>query len=208
MIELQVYTQSGQEAGTVQLNPESLGGRVHKKLLKQAADMYMANLRQGTVCTKQRSDVAGSTRKLYPQKHTGNARAGMIRTPSRRGGGRAFGPKPRDFGWQMPKKARQLATRSAILSKFQDRQVKVVDSFAFEAVKTKQVAALLAALKLKGTCLFVSADYNKNLVLSARNLPNATVSVAAELNALDVLRCRWLVVEKAAVERMSTGAAS
>ena len=207
MIELPVYAQSGQEASTVQVDPETLGGKVHLKLLKQAVDMYLANARQGTVRTKQRSEVAGSTRKLYPQKHTGNARMGMIRTPSRRGGGRAFGPKPRDFGWQMPKKARKLATRSAILSKLQDGEVKVVESLAFESVKTKQVAALLKALKIEGTCLLVSAEYCKNLVLSTRNLSDATSSNAADLNALDVLRCRWLVIEKGAVERL-TGAAS
>lgn len=207
MIELPVYTTAGQEASTVQVDPETLGGRVHKKLLKQAVDMYLANARQGTVQTKQRSDVAGSTRKLFAQKHTGNARQGMIRTPTRRGGGRAFGPKPRDFGWQMPKKARKLATRSALLSKLLDGEVKVVESLALETVKTKQVVALIGALKLKGSYLIVSADYNKNLVLSTRNVPKAAVSFAAELNALDVLRYKWLVIEKAAVERL-TGAAS
>jgi large subunit ribosomal protein L4 len=207
MIELPVYAQSGQEASTVQVDPASLGGRVHRKLLKEAVNMYLANLRQGTVRTKQRSEVAGSTRKLYPQKHTGNARMGMIRTPSRRGGGRAFGPKPRDFGWQMPKKARKLATRSALLAKFTDGEVKVVESLAFESVKTKQVAALLKALKIEGSCLLVSADYNKKLVLSTRNLADAASSNAADLNALDLLRHRWLVIEKGAVERL-TGAAS
>ncbi len=205
MIELPVFTQSGQEAAAVQVDPESLGGKVHKKLLKQAVDMYLANARQGTVKTKQRSEVAGSTRKLYPQKHTGNARMGMIRTPSRRGGGRAFGPRPRDFGWQMPKKARKLATRSALLSKFNDGEVKVVDSLAFEGVKTKHVTGLLKALQVKGSCLLVSADYNRNLMLSARNLPHTGVSYAAELNALDLLRHRWLVLEKDAVGRL-TGA--
>ncbi len=205
MIELPVFTQSGQEAAAMQVDPETLGGKVHRKLLKQAVNMYLANARQGTVRTKQRSEVAGSTRKLYPQKHTGNARMGMIRTPSRRGGGRAFGPKPRDFGWQMPKKARKLATRSALLAKFLDGEVKVVESLAFDAVKTKQVTGLLRSLKLDGSCLLVSADYNKNLVLSARNIPDAGVSYAAELNALDLLNHRWLVLEKGAVERL-TGA--
>lgn len=207
MIELPVYTQSGQEASTVQVDPEKFGGKVHKKLLKQAVDMYLANARQGTVKTKQRHEVAGSTRKLFPQKHTGNARMGMIRTPSRRGGGRAFGPHPRDFGWQMPKKARKLATRSAVLSKFLDGEVKVVDSLALDHVKTKQVTALLKALGITGPCLIVSAEYSKNLVLSARNVPRVTVSHAVELNALELLRHKWLVIEKDAVARL-TGDAS
>ncbi len=207
MIELPVYTPSGQETSTVQVDPEKLGGKVHLKLLKEAVNMYLANLRQGTVFTKQRSDVVGSTRKLYPQKHTGNARMGMIRTPSRRGGGRAFGPKPRDFGWHMPKKARKLATRSALLAKLNDGEVKVVDTLAFEAVKTKQVAALLKALKLEGSCLLVSEAYNKNLVLSTRNLAGADSSNAADLNALEMLNHRWIVIEKGAVERLM-GAAS
>lgn len=205
MIELPVFKQSGEEAATVQVDPATLGGRVHRKLLKQAVNMYLANARQGTAKTKQRHEVAGSTRKLYAQKHTGNARAGMIRTPSRRGGGRAFGPHPRDFGWQMPKKARKLATRSALLAKFLDGEVKVVESLVFDAVKTKQVTSLLRALKVEGSCLLVSADYNKNLVLSTRNIADTTVTHASELNALDILRHRWLVVEKDAVGRL-TGA--
>ena len=207
MIEITVFSQQGAEASTIQVDEQKLGGKVRKKLLKQAVMMYEANLRQGTVKTKQRNEVAGSTRKLYPQKHTGNARMGMVRTPSRRGGGRAFGPRPRDFGWQMPKKAKRVATQSAILAKFKDGEVKIVDSLAFDSIKTKHIANLIQSLKLKGSCLLVSADYNKNLVLSTRNIERVSASHASDLNCLEILKHKWLVLEKQAVDRL-TGAAS
>jgi len=180
-------------------------GKRHMKLLKQAVMMYEANRRQGTAKTKSKNEVAGSTRKLYRQKGTGNARMGMNRSPSRRGGGVVFGPKPRDFGWQMPKKARRVATRSALLAKLRDGEVKVVDSLACEEIKTKQVIALLGALKLEGSCLLVSAEYNRELVLSARNLSKVSVSEAAGLNAYEILKHRWVVVERRALEHLSRG---
>jgi large subunit ribosomal protein L4 len=207
MIEIPVFSNSGEEKGSVQVDPEKLGGKVHMKLLKEAIVMYQANRRQGTADTKQRSDVAGSTRKLYRQKGTGRARAGMIRTPSRRGGGRAFGPHPRDFGFHMPKKARRLATHSALLAKLKDGEVKAVESLALDAIRTKSVVAILKSLKIEGSCLLVTAAYNRTLLLSARNIPGVSVAVVSDLNAYDVLKHRWLVVETAAVEKL-TGAAS
>ena len=143
MIELQVYDKAGAETSSVKVDEEKLGGKIHLKLLHQAVVMYRANLRQGTASTKNRSQIVGSTRKLYRQKGTGHARAGSAKSPIRRGGGVAFGPKRRDFGYHMPKKALQLATRSALLGKLNDSQVKVVDSLSVDEVKTKQVAELL-----------------------------------------------------------------
>jgi len=198
-----VFNTTGQEVSTFQVDEQKLGGKVRKKLLKEAVMMYEANLRQGTVRTKQRSEVAGSTRKLYAQKHTGNARMGMIRTASRRGGGRAFGPKPRDFGWHMPRKARRAATQSALLAKFRDGEVKIVETLALDEIKTKQVVKLLSTLKLNGSCLLVTADHNKNLVLSARNVPRTGVCRLGDLNALEILRHKWLVFEKPAAERLA-----
>jgi large subunit ribosomal protein L4 len=203
MIEIPVFDKTGEEKSSMQLDEQKLGGKVHMKLLKQAVMMYRANLRQGTVKTKSRNEVAGSTRKLYAQKHTGNARMGMNRTPARRGGGRAFGPKPRDFGWQMPKKARRLATRSALLAKLGDGEVKVVESLALDQIKTKQVARLLQSLKTDGSCLMVTNEYNRNLLISARNVPRTSVASAGELNAYDILRHRWLVVERDALVQLA-----
>ena len=203
MIEVPVYSKAGEEKSSVRVDEQKLGGRVHRKLLKQAVMMYEANLRQGTASSKVRSEMAGSNRKLFPQKHTGNARMGMNRTPSRRGGGKPFGPKPRDFGWQMPKKARRLAKLSAILAKLNDGEVKAVESLTLDEVKTKQVVALIDSLKVEGSCLFVTAAHNRNLVLSARNLPDVSVSAAGDLNALEILKHRFLVVEKQALEELA-----
>jgi large subunit ribosomal protein L4 len=207
MIEIPVLNRTGEETSSIQVDEQKLGGKVHMKLLKQSVMMYQANLRQGTASSKSRSEVAGSNRKLYPQKHTGNARMGMNRTPSRRGGGKAFGPKPRDFGWQMPRKARRLATRSALLAKFKDGEVKVLETLAFDEIKTKRTVELLKTLKLEGSCLLVTAGYNRNLLLSARNVPGTSVAVASDLNAYEILKHRWLVIEKEALERLA-GAAS
>jgi len=207
MIEIPVLNASGEEQSKLQVDPEKLGGKVHMKLLKEAIVMYQANKRQGTVDTKQRSDVAGSTRKLYRQKGTGRARAGMIRTPSRRGGGRAFGPHPRDFGFRMPKKARRLATQSALLAKMQSGEVKAVESLAVDAIRTKTVVAMLKSFRIEGSCLLVTAAYNRNLLLSARNIPGVSVTVVSDLNAYDVLKHRWLVMEASAVGKLA-GAAS
>src|SRR5207248_7606689 len=125
-----------------------------------------------THSTLRRGEVAGSTRKLFRQKGTGNARVGTRRTNKRRGGGTAKGPKPRDYEYHLPKKAVRAATRMAILSKFQDQEALVLDDLTLTEVKTKQVATLLKALKLQGiTCLVGTADYDKNLYLSSRNLP-------------------------------------
>src|SRR4051812_27375584 len=135
--------------------------------------MYLANQRAGTHCTLRRGEVAGSTKKLFRQKGTGNARVGTRRTNKRRGGGTAKGPKPRDYEYHMPRKAVRAATRMAILSKFLDQEALVLDELSVGEVKTKQVATLLKALKLQDTtCLLGIAGYDKNLYLSSRNIPH------------------------------------
>jgi large subunit ribosomal protein L4 len=207
MIEIQVLDKSGEASSSVQVDEQKLGGTVRRKLLKQAVIMYEANRRQGTASSKTRSEVSGSTRKLYRQKGTGHARMGSNRSPVRRGGGAAFGPKPRDFGWQMPRKARRVATRSALLAKLRDNQVMAVETLAMEEIRTKQVVDLLRSLKVDESCLFVTAKYNKELLLSARNLPKVGVAVAGDLNAFEILRHNLLIVEKEALEQLA-GAAS
>jgi len=203
MIEVPLLDNNGDETATVMVDEQRLGGTVRRKLLKEAVMMYEANRRQGTAKTRTRSEVQGSTRKLYRQKGTGNARMGSNRSPVRRGGGVAFGPRPRDYGWKMPKKQRQLATRSALLAKIRDGEVKAVDAFVVDEIKTKHVAEFLASLKLDGSCLLVSAEYNRKLLLSARNLPKVGVAVADGLNAYEILKHQWVVIEKQALEQLA-----
>lgn len=201
MIEIPVFNRTGEETSTLQVDEQKLGGKVRTMLLKQTIVMYEANFRQGTAKTKVKNEVAGSTRKLYRQKGTGNARMGANRSPSRRGGGNVFGPVLRDHGWQMPRKARQVARRSALLAKLGDGEVKAVESLALDGIRTKQVVELLKSLKLTGSCLLVTARYNRELLLSARNLPKVAVAMAGSLNAHELLKHRWVVIEKEALEQ-------
>src|SRR3954452_12849990 len=143
MIEVPVFNQAGQKIDTVQVDEAKLGGEVRTNLLKQALTMYHANQRQGTVRTLARGEVAGSTRKMFRQKGTGNARTGGIRNPVKKGGGHAKQKRPKDWRQAMPKKARQLATKSAILSKLQSNDVRVVDAINVDAPKTKTVVKIL-----------------------------------------------------------------
>src|SRR5213595_4033138 len=140
MIEVPVYNQAGDKVSTVQVDEAKLGGEVRKSLLKQAIVMYHANQRQGTVQTQARGEVAGSTRKMFRQKGTGNARTGGIRNPIKKGGGHAKQKRPKDWRQALPKKARQLATKHAILSKLQSGDVRVLDQLKFDEPKTKLMA--------------------------------------------------------------------
>src|SRR6476619_4088364 len=141
MIEVPVYNQSGSKIDTIKVDPEKLGGEVRTNLLKQALVMYHANQRQGTVRTQARGEVAGSTRKMFRQKGTGNARTGGIRNPIKKGGGHAKQKRPKDWRQALPKKARRLATQSALLSKLQSGDVRVVNSIKLDQPKTKLVVA-------------------------------------------------------------------
>src|SRR6478609_11057479 len=140
MIEVPIYNQAGDKIETFQLDPEKLGGEVRTNLLKQAIVMYHANQRQGTVQTQARGEVAGSTRKIYRQKGTGNARMGGIRNPIKKGGGHAKQKRPKDWRQAMPKKARRLARDSAILSKIQSNDIRVLEEIAIDQPKTKLMA--------------------------------------------------------------------
>lgn len=203
MVSLPVYDQKGNEVGKYELDPAELAPRVNKQLLHDAVVMYQANQRQGTFASKGRGEVAGSTKKMYRQKGTGNARAGSRRSGVRRGGGHIFAKKPRDFGYAMPKKAVRLATRMALASKVRDQQILVVDQLTFPKPKTKEFAALLSALKLEGvSTLVATAGYDTNVYKSARNICGVSVSPVAELNAWSVLTPRKLLVTKAALDQI------
>ncbi len=146
---LNVFNRQGEAVGTVQVDPAEFGGTINRQLLHDVVLMYLANQRAGTHSTLRRGEVAGSTKKLFRQKGTGNARAGTRRTNKRRGGGTAKGPKPRDYEYHLPKKAVRAATRMAILSKLQDNEAIIIDDLAIPAgqPKTKEVATVLKALK-------------------------------------------------------------
>src|SRR6478752_1875575 len=153
MLTLNVYNRQGESVGTIDVDPEEFGGKINRQLLHDVVVMHLANQRAGTHSTLRRGEVAGSTKKLFRQKGTGNARAGTRRTNKRRGGGTAKGPKPRDYEYHLPKKAVKAATRMAILSKLKDHEAVVIDAIQLPGIKTKAMAEILKSLKVNGTCL-------------------------------------------------------
>src|SRR5438552_11359421 len=162
MLSLNIFNRQGESVGTVDVDPAEFGGEVNRQLLHEVVLMYLANQRAGTHSTLRRGEVAGSTKKLFRQKGTGNARIGNIRTNKRVGGGTSKGPKPRDYEYHLPKKAVRAATRQAILSKFQDKEAVIIDELNLGEVKTRQVADVLKALKQTGySCLIVTAGPDK-----------------------------------------------
>lgn len=199
MIDIPVYSLDGKQTGTLRVDEQQLGGEVRPALLKQAYVMYHANRRQGSAATKGKSQVEGSTRKLYKQKGTGNARRGQVRTNIMKGGGVAFAKVARDFRQAMPIKMRRLATRNALLAKAVDNEIKVVDGFGFDAPKTKRFAEVLSALGINRTCLLALGNGDQNTYHSARNLKDITAIQIDQLNAYDLLSRRFLLVEKAAL---------
>src|SRR5579871_4834592 len=175
-ITVTVYNRRGESAGTLEIDPADFGGTVNKQLLHDVVLMQQANQRAGTHSTLRRGEVAGSTKKLFRQKGTGNARVGTRRTNKRRGGGTAKGPKPRDYEYHLPKKAVRTATRMALLSKFQDQEAVILDDLRLEEVKTKPMAAVLKALKLDGkSCLIGTAAHYPVVYKSARNIRGVEV---------------------------------
>jgi large subunit ribosomal protein L4 len=203
MASLTVYDRTGKSVGKYEIEPKDLAPRINKQLLHDVVVMYQSNLRQGTVRTKSRAEVAGTTKKMYRQKGTGNARAGSRRSGIRRGGGHIFAKRPRDWSYRLPRKAVQLATRMALAAKIRDDEITLIDELKFDAPKTREMAAILGALKLAGGSLLVTtAEHDTNVYKSARNIASVTVSPISELNALLVLRPKRLLMTKAALEAL------
>ncbi len=198
MIDLAVYNTDGQEVESLKVDEAVFGGSVRYPLLKQAIVMYHANKRVGTAATKSRGMVAGSSRKLFRQKGTGNARVGNIRTGKRVGGGVTFAKIPRDFGKRMPKKQRRLARDSAILAKLLSNNVVVVDGLNFEKPKTKDFIGVLNNLKIERSCLVTINSADVNLYKSAKNVPKVAVMPVSELNAGDICNYRKMLFTKEA----------
>ena len=203
MISLPVYSQKGEEVGSYEFDPAEISSGVNKQLLHDVVVMYEANKRVGTAATKSRGMVQGSTKKMYRQKGTGNARAGSRRSPIRKGGGHTFAKVTKDWSYRLPKKAIRLATRMALLSKFQDNQVKVVDTLEFEVPKTKEVISLMSVLGLDATkTLLAIESYDTNIWKSSRNISGFTVTPASGLNAYDLLHQRMLLVTRGALDSL------
>jgi large subunit ribosomal protein L4 len=201
MISAPIKNLQGGDVGTYEFDPAELAPGINKQLLHDAVVMYEANRRVGTVQTKSRGDVAGSTKKLFRQKGTGRARMGPKRTPIRRGGGMAFAKSPQDWSYRMPKKAVKLATRMALLSKFQDGEAIVLDSLSIDEPKTRLVAEMLKALGVSEQgCLLAIRDHDAVVWKSARNIPTLRVSPAGDLNAYDLLHQKRLVVTREAMD--------
>jgi large subunit ribosomal protein L4 len=201
MASLTVRDQSGKKVGTYKVEPTDLAPHINKQLLHDAVVMYQTNLRQGSAATKSRSDVAGSTKKMYRQKGTGNARAGSRRSGVRRGGGHIFAKRPRDYAYSMPRKAMRLATQMAIASKIRDDEIVLVDKLSFDAPKTQDMVAVLAALECDTDSVLIATDaHDPNVYKSARNIPGVSVAPAAELNTLSVLGARRLLITTTALD--------
>lgn len=200
MIEIPVYDAQGKQVDTLKVDEALLGGEVRPGLLKQAYVRYHANQRLGTSKTKGRHDVEGSTKKLYKQKHTGNARRGSIRTNIMRGGGRAHGKVPHSWRQDMPAKMRRLANRNALLAKAVDKEVKVVDKFSADKPSAKQFTSLLEALQINRSCLLALSDTRSNQAKSAANIDGVSIAQIDQINAFNLLSNRFLLTEKAALQ--------
>lgn len=202
MLEVPVYNIEGKEVGQLSVDESRLGGRVRPALLKQAIVRHHANQRQGSATTKGRSTVVGSGAKLYRQKGTGNARVGNRRTVVRKGGGVAFAKVPRDFSQRMPKKQRQLARDSAVLSKLQSQRAVVVEGLSFSEPKTREFARILGNLNIDRSCLVAMAGFDENTYKSLRNIPRVDAVHVEQLNAGDILRRQVLLFTRPAFEAL------
>ena len=201
MVSLPIYDRSGAEVGQYEIDPAQLAPRISKQLLHDAVVMYQNNLRQGSVKTKTRSEVSGTTKKMYRQKGTGNARAGSRRSGIRRGGGHIHARQPRDWSYRLPKKALRLATRMALAARLGDDEITLIDNLAFEQPKTREMAAVLKALNLAGRSLLVAVSgYDVNVYKSIRNLAGVSVLPVTELNAWNVLHPKRLLMTTAALD--------
>ena len=208
MIEVPVLDMTGKQVGSEKVDPEALGGKVRTALLKQAIVAYRSNQRQGTVKQKNRAEVDGANRKLYKQKGTGNARVGPLRTPTRRGGGRAFPRRPSDFSRDLPKRMRRAARDSALLAKFEAGGAVILDKLSFDQPKTKKMHGVLTALKVADGCLLAVEAQNESIWRAGRNIPTLVIKPVTEINAYDVLRHRKVVFVREAFRSLMSGTAA
>jgi len=200
-VKVPVYNLSGEVVRDIKVSDKVFGVPFNGVVVHQAMVRQRANARQGTASTKTRSEVSGTTRKLYRQKHTGMARAGSRRSPIRRGGGIAFGPKPRSYRQAMPKKMRQLALRCMLSAKAKEKELMVLEELEFGEPKTKEMARILGALGVDSSALIVTKEAEGNVVKSARNIPRVKTAPADLLNVVDLLACKKLLMTESAVRK-------
>ncbi len=202
MSKVSVLSQTGASVGDIELNDAVFGIEPNEAVLFEAVVQQRASLRQGNHKVKNRSEVAGGGRKPWRQKGTGRARQGSIRSPQWRGGGVVFGPTPRSYAYKLPKKVRRLALLSGLSSKVREENVIVLDGLTFEAPKTKEFMQVLKDLSINKKALFVTADLDETVALSARNIPGISVITANSINVLDLVGHEKLVMTKSAVEKL------
>lgn len=202
MPKVALYNVSGSQVGEVELSDSVFGIEPHTHVLNEAVLMQRASLRLGTHKVKGRSEVRGGGRKPWKQKGTGRARQGSIRAPQWKGGGTVFGPTPRSYSYKLPKKVRRLAIKSALSSKVIGNEIIVLDQLQLTQPKTKDFAAILSNLKVDRKALVVTAGYEENVALSARNIPGIKFVVAEGINVLDVMVYDKLIITKDAVQKV------
>ena len=200
-MELEVLKITGEStARKVQLNENIFGITPNDHCMYLDTKLYMANKRQGTHKAKTRSEISGSTRKLIRQKGTGGARRGDINSPLLRGGGRVFGPVPRDYSFKLNKKVRRLARRSALTYKMNDSEIVIIEDFTFETIKTKNMVSVLNNFKVNGSKnLFVFPETNDNVILSARNIQRTKIELARNLTTYDILNAKKLFITESSL---------
>lgn len=197
-----LYDRTGKAVGSVELSDELFAAPVNTAVLHQVVTAQLAARRTGTHDTKTRGEVRGGGRKPYRQKGTGRARQGSRSAPHYRGGGTVFGPHPRSYEQRLPRKMKRLALRGALTAKLGDEQLKVIDTFGLEAIKTRELADVLRALEASGRILVVAPGRDQTLELSARNLPTVEVILADSLNVVDLLNADLVLIEQPALSRM------
>ncbi len=203
-MEITVLKSNGEDTGRkVNLSDDIYNIEPNDHVIYLDVKQYLANQRQGTHKAKERAEVSGSTKKIKKQKGTGTARAGSIKSPVFRGGGRAFGPKPRDYGFKLNKKTKVLARKSALSYKAKENSIAILEDFSFDAPKTKEYLKFLSSLSLSDKkTLLVLADSNSNILLSARNIKSAKVTTANQLNTYDLLHADNLLLSEGALEKI------
>ncbi len=197
---ISVFDASGKEIDQIKINEDLFTIDINGKVLYQAVNMYLANQRQGNAKTKTRKEVSGGGIKPWRQKGTGRARVGSIRSPLWRHGGIVFGPIPRDYSYDLPKKVKTLALRNSIASKMLNSNLIVVDEIDIKEPKTKHINAMLEGFKINESCLLCTTTQDKNIYLASRNIPNLTFKIAKDVNALDLMRNKKLLATKKAFE--------
>jgi len=201
-MQVPVYSKNGEVVKQIDIADSVFAVPVNEAVVHQALVRQLANARQGTASTKTRGEVAGSKQKMYRQKHTGRARAGSIRSPLRRGGGVAFGPKPRSYRQAMPKKMRRLALRCVLSAKAGDKELLVLDELKLDETKTKEMVRILTALKVNTSALIATSEPEENVFKSARNLPEVDTIPVQLLNVVDITNHKMLLLTENAVRQV------